>query len=96
MSTTFWKTDSMRYTYYLQESIKELESQGEYETDVNLVHLVRIQHLSDRISQINVRDKSAEEVTTLPTAPFSAYIASFQEELNALEASLSPRLKQDS
>ena len=86
----------MRYTKYMQESLKVLEQEQEYETDVTLIYLVRIQHLTERISQLNSHDDPAEEVAGLPTAPLSAYVSAFQGELDRIYNSLPPDLKSDS
>lgn len=80
----------------MQECLQVLEEEQEYETDVTLVNLVRIQHLTSRIAQLNSQDDPTEEVVGLPTAPLSAYVSAFQGELNRIRESLPNNLKSDS
>lgn len=86
----------MRYTRYMQDCLKVLEEETEYETDMKLVYLVRIQHITARIAQLSSQDDPAEELSGIPTAPLSAYVSAFQVELNRIHEGLPPRLKQDS
>lgn len=88
----------MKYTRYLNQVLKELETSTEYETDTTLVNLVRVQYLIERIAQSNSQDKHTDEVLAYPTvtAPRSAYVSAFQAELDQLRENLPPRLKLDS
>ncbi|KAI8684842.1 hypothetical protein NCS57_00151300 [Fusarium keratoplasticum] len=95
MSLGFSRIESMRYTKYIQECLGVLEREKEYPTDTRLVYLVRIQHLTERISQLNSPDDPAEEVAGLPTAPLSAYVSAFQGELDRIRNGLPPELKDD-
>lgn len=85
----------MRYTYYLQECVKHLQECEEYPTDERLVYMVRIQHLTERIARLSAKDKTLEEVTNVPAAPMSAYIAAFQLELENIDKSIPLHLKDD-
>lgn len=96
MATTFGRLESMRYSSYLQECVNDLEASREFETDTTLVFLVRIQHLTERIFELNARDKAAEEIPGIPTAPTSAYIYAFQNELDRIRNNLPQSLKMDS
>ncbi|KND90999.1 Transcriptional regulator WAR1 [Tolypocladium ophioglossoides CBS 100239] len=96
MATTFGKTESMRYSSYLQECVNDLEASREYGTDTTLIFLVRIQHLTERIFELNARDRAAEEIPGIPTAPTSAYIYAFQNELDRIRNNLPQSLKMDS
>ncbi|TQV96293.1 hypothetical protein V2A60_003287 [Cordyceps javanica] len=95
MSTVFGRIDPMRYTSYVRECVTVLEKQREYETDVNLVFLLRIQHLTQRISELNPRDNTIEEFSSIPKAPAAVYISAFQNELDELRAKLPEHLKND-
>lgn len=86
----------MRYTKYIQACLAALEQEQEYETDLRLVTLVRIQHLTERIAQLNSPDDAAEEVAGLPTAPISAYVSAFQSELDRIRNGLPHDLRNDS
>lgn len=88
----------MKYTHYINQSILELEASMEYETDINLVNLVRIQNLSERIADCVSAMGDTEGMATFPTIPSlprEAYVASFQNELDTLRANLPPSLKVD-
>ena len=95
MSIGFTRIESLRYTYYLDECVKYLEESGEYSTDERLVYMVRIQHLTERITRLSSNDKTLEEVTNSPAAPMSAYISAFRTELDNLQKSIPIHLKED-
>lgn len=86
----------MRYTSYVQECLKTLEAANEYESDLTLVFLVKIQYLTQRIAELNPTDTTVEEFTSIPKAPLSAYVAAFLSELNKLRDGLPEHLKDDS
>jgi hypothetical protein len=86
----------MRYTKYIQGCLAALEQEQEYETDLRLATLVRIQHLTERIAQLNSPDDPAEEVAGLPTAPISAYVSAFHSELDRIRNELPHDLRNDS
>lgn len=96
MALGFQRFESMRYTKYIQTCLSVLEQEREYETDTRLVALVRIQHLTERISQLNAPDDPTEEVLGLPTAPMSAYVSAFHTELDRIRLSLPHDLQNDS
>ncbi|KAF9774979.1 hypothetical protein IL306_006978 [Fusarium sp. DS 682] len=95
MSLGFLRIEPMRYTKYIQQCLAVLEQEREYETDIRLVTLVRIQHLTERIAQLNAPDDPAEEVVGLPAAPLSAYVSAFHGELDRIRNGLPPELKND-
>ncbi|KAF5020108.1 hypothetical protein F66182_7871 [Fusarium sp. NRRL 66182] len=95
MSLGFLRIEPMRYTKYIQSCLSVLEKEREYETDIRLVYLVRIQHLTERISQLNSPDDPAEEVAGLPSAPLSAYVSAFDNELDRMRQGLPPELQND-
>lgn len=96
MALGFQRTEPMRYTKYMQGCLSALEEESEYETDTRLVALIRIQHLTERIAQLNVSDDPAEEIAGLPTAPMSAYVSAFHTELDRIRNGLPPELQNDS
>lgn len=95
-STVFGRLEPMRYTSYVQECVKALESGKEYESDTVLVFLVKIQHLIQRVAELNPTDTTIEEFSSIPKAPASAYVSAYQHELDRLHAELPPYLKDDS
>lgn len=94
----FGKLESMRYVRYLHQCLKELETGVEYETDTTLIYLVRVQRLSERITQCNSQDHNMDELPMFgsPPAPRSAYVSAFQVELDQIRQELPTRLKMDS
>ncbi|KAG6992077.1 hypothetical protein FOFC_00559 [Fusarium oxysporum] len=95
MSLGFLRIEPMRYTKYIQQCLAVLEQEREYDTDMRLVMLVRVQHLTERIAQLNAPDDPAEEVVGLPVAPFSAYVSAFHGELDRIRNGLPPELTND-
>ncbi|OTB02653.1 hypothetical protein M426DRAFT_322418 [Hypoxylon sp. CI-4A] len=92
ISLAFQKIDPPRYTPYIDQCLKELEEEGEYETDSLLVHLVRIQHLSERIAQLHNKDGTENDMNGITRAPVSAYCNIFQTEVEKFRDSLPPNL----
>ncbi|XP_044719829.1 tRNA processing endoribonuclease [Hirsutella rhossiliensis] len=95
-ATTFGKIESMRYSPYLRECVKDLEESREYETDTILVFLVKVQHLTERIHEQNLRSETSEDIRGIPTAPKSAYIFALQNELDRIHDNLPREIKMDS
>lgn len=91
-------TESMRFTRYLDQCLKDLEAATEYESDEQLVTLVRIQHLTERLAQLGEEGQPTEEVPAIPTmsTPREAVISACHMELDRIRQGLSPRLKSDS
>lgn len=92
MSLAFQRIDPPRYTAYIDQCLRELEADEEYESDLLLVHLVRIQHLSERIAQLHVKDNVGDELAGMARAPVSAYSSMFHTELEKFRASLPQHL----
>ncbi|KAI1404292.1 hypothetical protein F4819DRAFT_136640 [Hypoxylon fuscum] len=92
IALAFQRIDSPKYTPYIDQCLKELEEDQEYATDSLLVHLIRIQHLSERISQLNSKDQGNSELTGIARAPMSAYSGMFHTELENFKALLPPDL----
>ncbi|TDZ53645.1 putative membrane protein [Colletotrichum trifolii] len=83
--------DPMRFSAYIQQCLRELEQNRELESDMHVVHIVKIQRLAERISQIRGNEDGEEEIG-LPKAPLSAYASSFQAELDKLQSNMPPSL----
>ncbi len=83
----------MKFSNYIQQCLKELESAREYETDVLLVHLIKLQHLTEKIYSINSRDDLSDNVPGIPRAPISAYQSAFQAELDKIQTFLPKSLR---
>ncbi|KAI3574142.1 hypothetical protein IWW34DRAFT_633764 [Fusarium oxysporum f. sp. albedinis] len=95
MSLGFLRIEPMRYTKYIQQCLAVLEQEREYDTDMRLVTLVRVQHLAERIAQLNAPDDPTEEIVGLPAAPLSAYVSAFHNELDRIRNGLPPELTND-
>lgn len=85
----------MKFSSYVQACLKELQENKEYETDVILSHMVRLQNLTEKIADLKDRENSLEE-TSVPRAPVSAYISTFQSELDKIQSSISKTMKNNS
>ncbi|KAI0839333.1 hypothetical protein F5Y06DRAFT_266564 [Hypoxylon sp. FL0890] len=88
ISLAFHRIDPPRYTPYIDQCLRELEADQEYQTDSLLVHLVRIQHLSERIAQLHTQDHVGTDTAEIARAPVSAYSGIFHAELEKYIASL--------
>lgn len=86
----------MKYTAYIQDCLKVLEKDEEYESDTTLLHLVKVQRLMVRIFELTSKDRGEEDMPGIPTAPMSAYVAALQNEIDTLHANLPPSLQNDS
>lgn len=96
ISVSFNRVESLKYTAYIQDCMRVLEESGEYESDITLLYLVRVQRLTERIFELNSKDKAVEDIPGLPSAPMSAYVAAFQNEIDRMRNSLPPKLQNDS
>ncbi|OHE90960.1 hypothetical protein CORC01_13737 [Colletotrichum orchidophilum] len=93
ISMDIHQIDSMRYSGYMQQCLRELEEDAEFESDIHLGYIVRIQRLCERISDLRSKDYLDEEGDESTRAPLSAYVSGFRAELNKLQASMPPSLK---
>ncbi|KAI0879816.1 uncharacterized protein GGS22DRAFT_176700 [Annulohypoxylon maeteangense] len=92
IALAFQRIDPPRYTPYIDQCLGELEADQEYESDLLLVQLVRIQNLSERIAQLHAKDHTTDELNTITRAPATAYSNMFHAELEKFTASLPPNL----
>lgn len=77
--------------------LAELEANPEYESDVILVHLVRAQHLTQQISDWQIREEEEQDaIPGIHHAPASAYRSAFEGEIKKLRSTLPPKLKDHS
>lgn len=96
LSLTCSRIEPLKYTPYIQNCIRVLENEREYESDMALVYMVRIQRLTERIVEITAKDRGEEEIPGIPSAPMSAYIPALQSEIDRLRSRLPPKLRNDS
>ncbi|KAI1464424.1 uncharacterized protein F4812DRAFT_211542 [Daldinia caldariorum] len=88
VSLLLQRMEPPKFTPYIDQCLRELETDQEYETDSLLVHLVRIQHLSERISQLHVKDQDDSELTGIARASMAAYSSVFHTEIEKFKASV--------
>ncbi|KAH6681388.1 hypothetical protein B0J14DRAFT_647800 [Halenospora varia] len=93
-SASFQRPDTMRFTRQIEESCQALLQRAEYPTDLQLVYVVKIQYLTDRITQtLHVNDI---DVTSPHKDIVELHVRAFQSEIEAMRESLPPLLKKDS
>ena len=76
LSSSFRKIDALSYTWYLKESLVSLEKAREYDSDLLLVQMVRLQHLAEET-----------HTTETPSAPIQMYVKAFEADLKKLKPS---------
>ena len=96
VSIAFGKLESIRYSPYIEQCLSELQEAKEYETDGTLVHMVQIQHLMEKIAQANLKTEPRESVGGIARAPVTAYMSTFQSELDKICGSLTKSQKNNS
>lgn len=84
ISSMFKRLDALRYTPYVEECCQVLADANEYQTDVYLVRLVRLQRIANIIAQTLPTDGT--ELHNL-RAPIGMYIKSIQKDLESLKCS---------
>ncbi|KAG4430950.1 hypothetical protein IFR05_013558, partial [Cadophora sp. M221] len=95
VALTFNKGQSEKFTKYHEQCLEDLERADEYESDVLLVQLVRIQHLTQRIVDFNNRDQLPDELPGIVEMPASTYLSAFQTELERLRDRVPSNLRED-
>ncbi|KAH9222174.1 hypothetical protein DL95DRAFT_380976, partial [Leptodontidium sp. 2 PMI_412] len=95
VALTFNKGQSERFTKYHEQCLEELERANEYESDILLVQLVRIQYLTQRIVDFNNRDQLPDELPGIIEMPSSTYYAAFATELERLREEIPPSLREN-
>lgn len=96
MALAFQRLDPIRYSPYLEQCLRELEAKPEYESDLYLVNLVRIQHLTERISRLHAKDHVEDDLPGVARAPMNVYINAFQGELDRYKDALPRHLRANS
>lgn len=88
----------MKLSKYLKKCLAELEANPEHESDVLLVHLVKVQYLTQQINDWVSREDEEDTAmqSLLHQAPVSAYLSAFEAEIQRLRNALPPNLKNHS
>ncbi|KAF4955243.1 hypothetical protein FSARC_11916 [Fusarium sarcochroum] len=89
--------ESTKFTRYVHQCLQELEQDMEYISDINLVQLVRVQHLNARIARFTSQQKSEEEMPMFETVqiPRDVCVSAFENELELFRRNLPTSLQQD-
>ena len=92
VATSFQRIEAMRYTPYMDDNLRILSEANEYASDVTLVHLVKVQHIVERVGQVIY---SQQWDNSSLKSLIWLQIASYQAELDTLRDSLPEDLKDD-
>lgn len=76
LSSSFKKIDAMPFSRYMDDCLNSLEQAREYDTDLFLVQITRIQHVVEAIHTVDS-----------PSAPARVYIKAFQADIERLKRS---------
>lgn len=74
LASSFKKIDALSYTKYLDDRLNNLEQVKEYDSDLLLVQMVRLQHLAEDT-----------HTTETPSAPMQMYVKAFEADLSKLK-----------
>ena len=73
LASSFKKIDAMPWTNYLDNALRILEQSAEFEDDIFLVQMTRLQHLIEETSTLEA-----------PSAPMQMYVKAFNVDLDRL------------
>lgn len=96
IAMSYGKSERPKYTAYIAQCVRELQSAKEFDSDLVLVQLMKIQRLNDRIHQLLDKDNEEVEVVSIPRAPTMAYISALQADLDSFKAQIPRHLKSNS
>lgn len=78
----------MRFSKYTRQCLEDLEKASEYDSDLLLVHLVKIQRLAERVHNWTSQEDEEDDVAACLKAPAAAYQVAFHGEIERLQSSL--------
>lgn len=87
------KAFPMRFSKYFKQCLQDLESNPDSELDALLVHLVKIQQLTEQIYNWASKEDEDEDIAGFPRAPASAYQAAFYSDIIRMQGSLPHNLR---
>jgi hypothetical protein len=93
MSSCFKRLDALRYTAHVEETCNALLRNPEYDSDVFLVQLVRLQQMAEKITQTLPCDAPQSFWASKP--PMGLLVKAFQTELQSFKSALPQNLQQD-
>lgn len=88
VATGLMKALPLRFSKYTRKCLEDLEKTSEYESDLLLVHLVRIQRLTERIHNWTSQEDDEDDISSYLKAPPAAYQVAFHGEIGRLQSSL--------
>lgn len=88
VATGLMKSLPMRFSKYTRQCLEDLEKTSEYESDLLLVHLVKIQRLTERIHNWTSQEDDEDDISGYLKAPPAAYQIAFHGEIGRLQSSL--------
>lgn len=88
VATGLMKALAMRFSKYTRQCLEDLEKAFEYESDLLLVHLVKIQRLTERINNWTSQEDDDDDISSYLKAPPAAYQIAFHGEIGRLQSSL--------
>lgn len=96
IAMSYGKAERPKYSRYIAQCVRELQSAKEFDSDLVLVQLMKIQSLTDRIYQLLDSENDEEEVASVARAPTMAYVSAFQADLDRFKAQIPRHLKANS
>lgn len=93
ISSCFKKLDALRYTAHLEESCNALAQDPEFERDIYLVQLVRLQKIAEQITQSIPYDAPQSFWTSKP--PIGMLVKAFEAQLEAFKGAIPRDLQHD-
>ncbi|KAK7716727.1 hypothetical protein SLS63_011039 [Diaporthe eres] len=88
VGTGLMKALPMRFSKYTRQCLDDLDKASEYESDLLLVHLVKVQRLTERIHNWMSQEDEEDDVSVCLKAPAAAYQVAFHGEIDRLQSSL--------
>lgn len=88
VATGLMKTLSMRFSKYTRQCLEDVERISEFESDLLLVRLVKIQRLTERIHNWTSQEDDDDDISGYLRAPAAAYQVAFHGEIGRLQSSL--------
>lgn len=88
VATGLMKSLPMRFSKYTRQCLEDLEKTSEYDSDLLLVHLVKIQRLTERIHNWTSQEDDEDDISGYLKAPPAAYQIAFHGEIGRLQSAL--------
>lgn len=88
VATGLMKALPMRFSKYTKKCLEDVEKTSEFESDLLLVHLVKIQRLTERIHNWASQEDDEDDISGYLKAPPAAYQVAFHGEIGRLQSSL--------